>query len=1260
VDARPPAPSARPAHPEPEPEPEPAAPPPRRRRPWRLFAALALLAALVLTHALWLPPLAELVLPPLAGALGYDLRLDRVERLDLRGLALEGLELVAREPGPLARLEVDRVEASFERALLAGDLGGLTGARARGVRVELGSDDGGGAPPASGGEPLEWPRSLPELELSEVELRSAGAVLLTGGELAAGRDGALRAAAVIDGRRAALLGRYEPGALVDLAVDLDGEPLARDSRVAVAPDLSVRLELRLALPARAAALDAEVTHGRVRWRLELLDLDLEALAARLAAERLVDLAPAGRLDLATEGELALEDPIGATLRGSLAARGLTLAGWSLDTLEADLEAGDGELRVPGLRAAAGPRNRLALREGRLPLRGASATELLAGARAEVELELEALEALLEPAGLLPPEGLVRHRLALVATLADERLSVREGGLVSDAGAIELTRGELWLERQDGRATPGIDLAGRARVADLTAFGELLGRRGWAGELEGDLRAAGRWPDVRLEADLAAEALVLEDLELGELEVRARTDRAITRIDLERLEARTPHGTARARAALTRGPGGLLGLEVEELRLENDDAALALTAPARARFETGRVEVEPLVLDGSAGRVELEGRWGPEGATARVRTEALRTRTLLGTLAPDLPAAERADLDLTLALEGERLRFESAGALRGLAPGVSGLPPALDLDWALRHDGERLRLERLALDAGEALALELRGEAPLTLAPAPALGEGPLALELESRADLAALTPGELGARGRVQARGTLGGSWGALSGELEVLGEGLLVEAAALEGLQAGTLRAEVRLGDGVAIEEVSLRLGERLDLAGEGRVGLSLDARRWLQDARGALEEAGVVGALELASLEVEHLGPLLEPLGLAELLRAGRVDGRIAVEGPLLAPRPTGSLNVADGRVRPGGGLPSIDALQARVLLTSERVELARCTGTVGAAPFTLSGGVDLSGEEPRLDLQLSGRDLLLFRDRSARVRADAELALSGAPSAPHVAGELRLTDGRYAPDTRFLNLRPGPPRPGARGFQVFSLREPPLAAMTFDVAVTSAEPFEVRNLVLNGRVTPDLRLAGTGLVPLLEGRVYLDRTALLLPAGRLTINGGTVLFSRDDPFVPTIEAVGEARMLGHDIRAGISGPYDNPEVELSSTPPLSQETLLLLLLTGQLQQSVAGVDDRATATTVAVYIAQDTLGRLFAGDGPVDEDSVFERLELLYGEDVSQDGTETFDVAFRLSSKEGLPEELRNRRHWFLTAQRDRFEDYNYGVRLVLRLR
>ena len=41
-------------------------------------------------------------------------------------------------------------------------------------------------------------------------------------------------------------------------------------------------------------------------------------------------------------------------------------------------------------------------------------------------------------------------------------------------------------------------------------------------------------------------------------------------------------------------------------------------------------------------------------------------------------------------------------------------------------------------------------------------------------------------------------------------------------------------------------------------------------------------------------------------------------------------------------------------------------------------------------------------------------------------------------------------------------------------------------------------------------------------------------------------------------------------------------------------------------------------------------------------------------------RVGWKEGLPPERKNFRHWYMTAQRDRFEDYNYGLRIVFRLR
>ncbi|MCB9916423.1 MAG: translocation/assembly module TamB domain-containing protein [Planctomycetes bacterium] len=227
-----------------------------------------------------------------------------------------------------------------------------------------------------------------------------------------------------------------------------------------------------------------------------------------------------------------------------------------------------------------------------------------------------------------------------------------------------------------------------------------------------------------------------------------------------------------------------------------------------------------------------------------------------------------------------------------------------------------------------------------------------------------------------------------------------------------------------------------------------------------------------------------------------------------------------------------------------------------------------------------------------------------------------------------------------------------------MRFDVTLSAAQPVVVRNTVMSGSVRPDLHLGGTGLVPVLTGQVYLDPTTLKLPASTLSLTGGTVRFETDDPFLPRVDVQGRTRMLGYDINAALSGPYDEPEVRLSSTPPLAQEDLLLLLFTGRLPDDPAQSDALAAANTVALYLAKDTLARWLAGDGPTDEDSFVSRFDLEAGRDVSKNGVETLEVSYRLTDKEGLASELRDRRNVYLVGERDRFEDYNYGLRLVFR--
>lgn len=1244
--------------------------PPRPQRAWlrrllRAFGVLALLVVLAaVTYSWWLPGAVERFGPGIARRFGFELEIASVERLDLGGVRLSGLRLRELGVDPLLeRIRVDELDAEFDRRLLTGDVRGLASLRGSGVEVVIAlpasSQD---EEPESSGEPFvfDWPEALPPIELEDVEVRivpdEGATIVVTDASVRTGDDGALRADARFEERRLTLAGTYASAVIDGLTVGVDGLAALQDSRVDLTHVIEGALDadLGLALQADESRLQAQLAGGRVQWQLRLVDLDLESVPARLPFE--FEQILRGQLDLASTGELAFDDLLGGTAEAQIDLEGFEYEGVEVASATGTLSLADGVLRIPTLDVRQSEWNRLAVADATLPLRGLDPANWLEDATAILDVEATRLQELLAPFDLLPPEGLAEHRLAFGARLADERLFVSEGGLTSAAGSVSLTTAEVWID-ETGPLALALELDGIADVPDLARFGALLGRSDWGGAVRGTIAAQGTYPDVNAQLQLTGEDLRIEGQDVGQLELDVATSESLHHVEVTRLANQSPVGSLDARLVLDWGEGRY-DLHLQELALRRNQRGLILQAPARIEYEPGRAVVSGLELRGAAGDLLAQGSWTPDRAELTLDVRELHPEVFLGGTEFALPALRTADFEARATLIGDRLQIVTDGTLTQLsAPGLSA---PIDLAWDLLHDEERTTITSFTAASANGLTASVSGSLPIKYAPTLELKAGELALDLSMQLPLESLDLDSV-LSGKVSVDGSLSGAWTELGGSLNLAGTGLVLpEGLQPAGLEAGSIAGTLRLEDGLVAENLSVRFGELLDLSLDARVDAPLDLTRWMSEPGRLAEEATAVGEAALTSFDVDRLEPLLEAYGVGDRLRAGQLSGGLRFEGPLLSPVLSGDLDITEGRLRVGGGLPSIDSLNASLHFVADRLTLESCTGTLGASPFELNGTVDLNEDDAVLDLSLRGDDLLLFRDRSARIRANTDLQLKGPTAALEVSGSLELTRGHYAPDQSFLNLRPGPTRSDARGFQLFSFREPPLRDMSFDVTLTAKKAFEIRNFILQGAVRPNLKLRGTGEIPILDGRVFLDTTAVTLPAGRLTITGGTVQFLRDNPFVPQIDAVGEARMIGYNIRANIAGPYDNPEILLSSTPPLSQETLLVLMLTGQLQESATNTDNASTASTVAVYIAKDTVARWFSDNGPINEDSVFERLELFYGEDVSQDGTETFDVAFRLSNKEGLPPERRNFRHWYMTAQRDRFEDYNYGLRIVFRLR
>jgi translocation and assembly module TamB len=306
---------------------------------------------------------------------------------------------------------------------------------------------------------------------------------------------------------------------------------------------------------------------------------------------------------------------------------------------------------------------------------------------------------------------------------------------------------------------------------------------------------------------------------------------------------------------------------------------------------------------------------------------------------------------------------------------------------------------------------------------------------------------------------------------------------------------------------------------------------------------------------------------------------------------------------------------------------------------------------------DLSLQGENLLFLRSEGLKLRADTDLTVKGPVKRLEVAGAVAITDGRLVKYFDLLDTLKGSSKPKTdMGLQLFSIRQPPLSDMVFDVRLTSKKPFAIRNNLVRGAVRPELKLIGTGRIPVLAGEVYLEPTRISLPAGSLLFESGVVRFDPNRPDRPTLDLVGTSKMLGYDVTVLVEGPYDEPVVTLSSVPPLGNEELLLLLIAGQQPNTEGDVQAaQRQSMNVAVFLGKDLIARWFGSDSVEASESIMDRFEIGIGRAVTRSGEETVEAQFRLAD-----DVLRDGDKLYLTGEKDIFDFYNAGLKFVFQFK
>ncbi len=902
------------------------------------------------------------------------------------------------------------------------------------------------------------------------------------------------------------------------------------------------------------------------------ELRLDALGDTLARR----VAPLGDL----RGRVTLAGRIDAiTAEGSLAGR---LPEAEEVTADFHLAWGGDALTIRGLTLAAAGAGRVELSGAWRP--GADGGRLdLKGQWRDLAWPPGDAALLRAPAGRLTLDGGVDdYRLTLEGELRGQELPGLRLRLVGRGDRRRLRLSDLSLETLGGRIGGG----------GLLAWEPTL--RGRLSLALADIDPGRRWP--QWPGRLA-----------GNIEIEAEQTPVARRLGLRIANL---SGTLRGYPLALKG-----GLRLDGERLWIEGLALR-SGGSRARAD-GRLSTDSdlrwsLVSDdlaslypGAAGRLALEGTLGGDLRRPRlraridgggIRLRGQRLGRLAGGVELDLSRDDRFSLTLRAddLLLGDhpwsRLELRGSGGradhrLEGELTGDAGsglvvVTGALGGDGAWRGSLRRLelsgavpgrwRLERPAAlhwsAAGGGLERAcLRQEVSrlcLSLAREAAGWRGDAALERLPLARLAPLLPEGVALAG--EAEGVLAfhtDTRGALAGRLSLVLPRWRLDHQGDELVLADTRLSALLDADGASLS-LRLPLGRLGAIDGEARLP------RWSSLAPDRPEQP-LQGRLRLRLDDLGLLGARFPQI--ARL--SGGVDGDLRLAGTLGAPRVQGRAELAAAFDLPALGIQVRDL--ALTLSGDDGGVHYRGGARLGEGRLTLEGSTRLAPGWPS-EVRLRGRDLLLADVPEAWLLASPDLRLTVERGAIDITGEVLVPRARLRP--RSLPKGAVQPSPDVRLVGAgTSEKRGDASPLRARVRLRFGDQVSFDGFGLRGLVRGDLALSDEpGRVPSGNGQIRIEQGTYTAYGQDLEIQRGRLLFANSPLANPAVDLVARRRVAEVEVGVRVTGLLSAPELEVFSSPPMTQSDALAYLLFGRPLDRGASSADKQRLSAAASALA------------------------------------------------------------------------------------
>ncbi|WP_175414898.1 translocation/assembly module TamB domain-containing protein [Nibricoccus aquaticus] len=799
-----------------------------------------------------------------------------------------------------------------------------------------------------------------------------------------------------------------------------------------------------------------------------------------------------------------------------------------------------------------------------------------------------------------------------------RLTIKNARLAfADGSEAELHGVWNWRERT---------LTGGQLEADIkpAAFARWLPPSLTFARLKISAEAQGRWPDLTHSGKIA-----LSDLATGTpkpISASAEWTGTGPATDTLTAEIKTGDTSAVLKGRLTRTEATL-----DSLALTLPDApTLTLAQPARIRWQPS-LSIETLDLTGDAARLSFA--WSTlQTRSARIDLAGLRSEWLRDFLPSTWP---RWQLE-SATLEGRWPEGPFEGTTRVLGQIEIAKDKNARIELTARAQPSSLRIDRLLVSDENGSVLEARGAAPLIITPATA----PFwKLDPNSNWSLTAdTTPGSPFWTAQAEASGIK-----LRSPRLTARIEGSVKKPDARISLQAdeiafdrirlptlSQLDARLVLDAGrVDLEKLSLLVAGQ-PLSASGRTLVQAD--QWpaiLRDPR-QLWTGNAEAKLNLPLVEIAALTAFLPdafaPTGTLQGDLTVRASGDIQ-----------GTLKLHDASTHPITPFGSFNQISGEIVFSGRQAELKSLSALASGQTIKASGSVAFPAAAPlKVDLSLAGKNLPLARQTGLLVRGDLDLKVKSTDDGlTTLSGDVNLHDSLFLRDVRSLI----PKRGGGAASRppYFSVTKAPFRDWRLALTVGGNRFITLRTPLFNGVVSGRFQLGGTLFEPIAIGQATFDEGTILLPFAALRLTSGSVRLAQADPYSPQLAINAASRSLGYDVRMELSGSASDPTLTFSSSPSLTSEQVLLMVMAGEPPRTDITSSTSDRAASIGVYLGK-SLFSDFLGDP-----TAAERFTFSSGADVSRSGKETLEFEYMLDKR------------WSLVGERDEFDDYNAGIKL-----